>query len=211
MRILTFVFALIAAVSACAQEPNSVELYQKGVHYKILPAAVPTVTPGKIEVTEAFAYSCGHCERFEPLVLNWKKGMADDVAFVKLPVIWRKPMESLARIMYTGEALGISDQVNARVFKAMHKEKKQLANEAEIAAIFKELGVDAEKFKKTYKSFGVSSKVQQADARTRSMKITGTPQLIVDGRYSVSATKELGHAGMLKVVDFLIEKVRSER
>lgn len=210
MRVLTFVFFLIAAVSACAQ-PNSVELYQQGIHYNILPSPVATVTPGKIEVTEAFSYTCGHCYRFEPLILNWKKNKADDVALVKLPVIWRKPMETLARIMYTGEALGIADQVDARVFKAIHEEKKQLAGEKEIAALFKELGIEEEKFKKTFKSFGVSSKVQQADARTRAMKITGTPQMIVDGRYSVSATKELNHKAMLEVVDFLVEKVRSER
>ncbi len=120
-------------------------------------------------------------------------------------------MQPLARIMYTGEALGISHKVNLHVFKAIHDKKNKLGSEGAIIKLFEELGVEEEKFKKTFASFGVSSKVQQADARTRSMKITGTPQLIIDGRYSIKATKELGHAGMLKVADFLIEKVRAEK
>ena len=53
--------------------------------------------------------------------------------------------------------------------------------------------------------------MQQADARTRGMNVTSTPQLVVDGRYTVRATKELGHDGMLKVVDFLVNKVRQEK
>jgi len=210
MRILTLVFGLVLSLAACAQQADEVR-YTDGVHYKTLPQAVKTVTPGKIEVTEAFSYTCGHCFNFEPRVIDWAKKVPGDVQLVKLPVIWRASMQPLARIMYTGEALNMSEVVNAKFFDAVHKERKNIGSETAIGAIFKELGVSEDKFKKTFNSFGVSAKVQQADARTRSMKITGTPQMIIDGRYSVSATKELGHEGMLEVVDFLIEKVRAEK
>lgn len=209
MRIAILVFSFLFSLAACAQS-NSVELYQEGQHYTLLPEAVKTITPGKIEVTEAFAYTCGHCYNFEPLILAWEKKAPEDVQLVKLPVIWRAEMQLLARIMYTGEALDMAHEVNARVFSAIHVEKKNLATEADAAKIFKDLGVDGEKFKKTFNSFGVSSRVQQADARTRSMKITGTPQIIVDGRYVVKSTKDMGHDGMLKVTDYLIEKIRAE-
>ncbi len=210
MRILTLVFGFLVSLAACAQQADSAK-YKEGVHYKILPQPVRTITPGKIEVTEAFSYTCGHCFNFEPTIIAWAKQAPEDVQLVKLPVIWRPSMQALARIMYTGEALKMGEEVNAKFFDAIHKERKNLNSEAAIGAVFEELGVSDEKFKKTFNSFGVSAKVQQADARTRSMKITGTPQLIVGGRYSVSATKELGHDGMLKVVDYLIEKVRAEK
>ncbi len=219
MRFLTLLFGFIFSLAACAQEaPEAIKApekpkiqYQEGVHYKVLPQAVKTITPGKIEVTEAFAYSCGHCYRFEPLINKWKANAPADVQFVKLPVIWRPSMQSMARILYTGEALRLGDKLNDRVFKAIHEERKRLNSEEEIAPVFVDLGVSPDKFKKTFNSFGVSAKVQQADARTRSMNVTGTPQMIVDGKYTVSASKDLGHAGMLKVVDFLVEKVRSEK
>lgn len=210
MRILTLVLGLVVALGACAQEMTPAK-YKEGVDYKVLDNPVRTITPGKIEVTEAFSYTCPHCVNFESSVLTWEKALPEDVQLVKLPVIWRPAMQLHARIMYTGIALGMAHEVDARIFKAIHKERNKLKSESDIAIIFKELGVDGEKFKKTFNSFGVSSKVQQADARTRNMKITGTPQLIIDGRYSVNATKALGHDGMLKVADFLVEKVRAER
>ena len=35
--------------------------YQAGVHYEILPQAVRTADPSKIEVNEIFSYTWGHC------------------------------------------------------------------------------------------------------------------------------------------------------
>lgn len=210
MRILILVLGFMLSLGACAQEKAG-EQYKAGEHYKVLEKPVRTITPGKIEVTEAFSYTCGHCYNFEPRITAWAKNAPEDVALVKLPVIWRPSMQFLARIMYTGEALGMGHEVNEKVFDAIHKQNKKMATEGEVAALFAELGVDEEKFKKTFNSFGVSSKVQQADARTRSMNVTGTPQMIVDGRYTVAASKQMGHAGMLKVVDFLVEKVRAEK
>lgn len=210
MRIFTLILGMALSIAACAQD-GALDRFQVDVHYKLLPAAVATITPGKIEVTEAFSYGCGHCYSFEPLLLAWQSKLADDVEVVKLPVIWKPSMQPMARVLYTGKALGIADDVNARVFAAIHNERKRLASETEIAELFKGLGVDEEKFKKTFNSFAVSSQVQQAEARTRSMQITATPQIIVDGRYSISATQDLGHDGMLQVADFLIEKVRAEK
>jgi len=210
MRSILLVLGFLLPLMACAQESGSAPQYQEGVHYKVLPAQVRTITPGKIEVTEAFSYSCGHCFNFEPLIKAWEKKLPSDVELVKLPVIWRPSMQKLARVLYTGKALNIYEQVNDRVFTAIHRENKKLGSEKEIAALFKELGVPEDKFNKTFNSFGVNAQVQQADARTRSMKITGTPQMIVDGRYTVSVSRDMGHEGMLKVVDFLVEKVRSE-
>ncbi|MFT5084576.1 MAG: thiol:disulfide interchange protein DsbA [Lentisphaeria bacterium] len=223
MRILAIAFGLLASLAACAQDNNQTTAapeaagavesatYVEGVDYKKLSTPVRTITPGKIEVTEAFAYTCGHCFHFEPLLQAWKKQLGEDVELVRLPVIWRPNMQLLARIMYTGKALKMSEALDARVFNLFHVEKKSVDSEGTAGLVFKALGVDEQTFKKTFNSFGVSSQVQQADARTRSMQITGTPQLIVDGRYSVSATKTLGHQGMLKVANFLIEKVRAEQ
>ncbi len=210
MRVLTLVFGLLVSLAACAQE-NSVELYQAGVHYDVLPSAVTTLSPGKIEVTEAFSYGCGHCFRFEPLWQAWKAKQADDVAPTKLPVIFRDSFKPLARVLFTGKALGLEEEVNKRMFAGIHNEKKNMASPAVITAMFKELGVEEEKFKKTYNSFSVSSQVQQAEARMRSMNISSTPELVVDGRYRINATKAGSHSEMLKIADFLVAKVRAEK
>jgi thiol:disulfide interchange protein DsbA len=50
--------------------------------------------------------------------------------------------------------------------------------------------------------------VKQADSRARSNQITGTPEIVVNGQYRVSARMAGGQPQMLKVVDFLIDKIR---
>ena len=52
------------AFTALAQPARYVE----GTHYIVLPTAVRTADPAKIEVVEVFWYGCSHCFRFEPLI-----------------------------------------------------------------------------------------------------------------------------------------------
>ena len=51
--------------------------------------------------------------------------------------------------------------------------------------------------------------MNQANAVARSARITGTPELMVNGKYRVSTRKAGSQANMLKVVEFLIEKERA--
>ncbi len=214
MRYLAILFIVaLFSVNISAQNSNPMARFVEGVDYQILKTPVKPLKKGKIEVTEAFSYVCGHCFTFESILNKWKKSLADDVTLVKLPVVFQESMKHYARIMYTAEALGVADQVNGLVFRAIHIEKKRLKNANRISPIFESVGVSAEKFKKTFKSFGIDSQVRQASIRTRAMKISGTPQMVVDGRYSVSVPPQEkgGQPQMLKIVDFLLDKIRLER
>jgi len=211
MRYLASIFVFLLSVNLSAQSSNAMARYVEGVDYKVLSPMVRTVTKDKIEVTEAFSYVCGHCYNFETVLKKWKKDLPTDVGFVKLPVVFQASMEHYARIMYTADALGVSEQVSDATFKAIHLARNRLRTDKQVSAIFEAQGVSAEDFKKTFKSFGINSKIKQAKARTRALKITGTPQMFVGGRYSVEVTKETGHSGMLKVVDFLVAKIRAEK
>jgi thiol:disulfide interchange protein DsbA len=42
----------------------------------------------------------------------------------------------------------------------------------------------------------------------RQWAVTGVPTIIVNGKYKVSGTREIGTSKLLDVVDFLIEKER---
>ena len=99
--------------------------------------------------------------------------------------------------------------LHGALFAAMIVDKKRLGSEEEIGQIFQANGVDAEAFSRTFRSFGVTSQVKQADARARSARITGTPEMVVAGKYRVGTRKAGSQADMLKIVDFLIEKERA--
>jgi thiol:disulfide interchange protein DsbA len=187
------------------------EAYKEGVHYEALKTPVQTQDPTKIEVTEVFWYGCGHCFAFEPMIQQWGKTLQDDVKFVHSPAIWNGPMEVHARAYYVAKALNILDDVHEPIFNALNIEGKRLANEKSLGAFFSDFGVDADTFKKTYNSFGIVSQVKQANARARAYGIQGTPEIIVDGKYRVSSSLAGSQEGMLKVTDFLVEKIRKEK
>ncbi len=84
-----------------------------------------------------------------------------------------------------------------------------LTGNTELEYFFKGLGVDRDRYRGVSKSFGVENSIRQADRRMKDWKITGVPTLIVNGKYKVSATREVGTNRILEVVDFLIEKERN--
>src|SRR5690606_19152100 len=150
---------------------------------------------GKIEVTELFWYGCGHCYTFEALLDKWESTLADDVVVTRSPAMWRQrrePADAMwthARLFYTAKALGSLDKLHNAFFEAMHKNNKPQVNKTEIAKLVTDQGLDGDAFVKTMDSFGVNAQVEQADARQRTDKNTGTPEMVVGGYYHVSATK----------------------
>ncbi len=202
---LLVVTPLIAVAEEAAQN------YVEGTNYDLITPAVRTADPDKIEVAEFFWYGCGHCYTFEPMIEQWKKSLPDDVAFHGSPAIWNAQMELHARAFYAAEVLGVLDTMHPVIFQAMNVDRKRLSSEAEIAALFTANGVSAEDFAKAFSSFGVSSQVRQANARARAAKITGTPALMVNGKYHISTRKAGSQANMLKVAEFLIEKERAAK
>ena len=208
---LLLTLSLLAIGLSCSAAEEAAENYVAGTHYDLISPPVRAVDPSKIEVAEFFWYGCGHCYSFEPVLEQWKKTLPEDVSFRGIPAVWREVMELHAKAYYTAEALGVLDTMHPVIFQAMNVDKKPLASEAEVAALFKTNGVSEADFTKAFNSFGVSSQVRQGVATGKAAKITGTPALIVNGKYQVSGRKAGGQAGMLKVVDFLIEKERAAK
>jgi len=211
MRSLAIFLMLMFTVTTSAQNTTSVFRYIEGVDYTRLDQPVRTITGDKIEVTSAFSYLCGHCFNFETPLNKWKKTLGDDAELVKLHVVFQDSMKHYARILYTAKALGVQEDVSLAAFKLIHLQKKRLRTVSKVQELFKVHGIAPEQFRKKYNSFGVDKDVRLATSRTRAMKISGTPQMIVDGRYSVSVTTESGQEGMLEVVNFLLNKIRAER
>ena len=201
---LAFAALQLATVSAHAQD------WVEGEHYDLISPAIRGASD-KIEVTEFFWYGCGHCYNFEPQLVQWKKSLADDVVVVGSPAMWNALMEVHAKAVYAAEVLGVLDKVHMPLFQAINVDRKRLASEAELADLFAANGVAREDFLKAYKSFGVGSQVRQANARARAARISGTPEMMVAGKYRISTRKAGGQANMLKLADYLIEKERAAR
>jgi len=207
-RLLLALPLLFIGLSCSAAEEAKPE-FVAGVHYDVITPATWTADSSKIEVAEFFWYGCGHCYAFEPVIQQWKKSMADDVSFRGVPAIWRKGMDLHAKAFYTAEALGVLDKMHPIVFQAMNVDRKRLGSKAEIEDLFTANGIDAEEFGKTFDSFGIDSQVRKAQAQGVSAGLTGTPALMVNGKYYIDSRKAGGQARMLEIADFLVEKERA--
>ncbi len=178
---------LLAAQGAAALDLT------EGTQYKLLkPPVAPEVAPGQVEVVEVFWYACGHCYLLEPKLEAWdKSGKAPYVKFVRLPATWNDMLKTHARVFYTAELLGKLQQLNAEIFREINVKGNRLDTPDKIEAFFTSHGVSKADFDKTFNSFAVESKIRRAEDLNRRYKITGTPTVIVNGKY----VTDVGMAG----------------
>jgi thiol:disulfide interchange protein DsbA len=194
------------AFSVLAQPARFVE----GTHYTVLPTPVKTNDPSKVEVVEVFWYGCAHCFRFEPLIEDWAANIPADVDFVRFPGMWNELMKIHAQVFYAAEALGKLDVLHGPIFNAINVEGNRLQNEQQISTFFAKYGVSEEDFSRTFNSFSVKTKVNQAEAKMREYQVRSTPNMVVNGKYLISTGDAVRtQQEMLEVVDFLVNKERS--
>lgn len=178
-----------------------------GKEYKLLNPPQP-VSTSKIEVLEFFFYGCSHCYHLHTPLSVWTKTMPKDVELVYVPTIFRDSWEPMARTFYALESLGQQHQLHDALYKAWNVDNKALNEEAEILDFVAPRGVDRAKFSAAYNSFSMLSKVTRSKQMIRSYGISGTPTLIVDGKYLITA---LQPADTIRVLNEVIEIARKER
>ncbi|MEH6576162.1 MAG: thiol:disulfide interchange protein DsbA/DsbL [Amphritea sp.] len=180
--------------------------YKSGEHFIELQFPVATADPSKVEVVEAFGYLCPHCANFEPILHHWSQKQAGKINFVRLPVVFSRSWEPLARAYYSADLLNVTDKTHQPTFDALHKERRRFRSAGDLADFYADLGVDGAKFEKMYDSFAVNMRLNQGASKLKGYGVQSVPTLIVNGKYRVTAETAGGHAGMLKVVEFLIKK-----
>ncbi len=201
MKKIIMLAALLIPTFACAD-------FKEGVEYLKLANSQPTADSDKIEVLELFWYGCPHCYQFEPEVHAWLENKPDDVAFVRMPAVFRPNWELHARAFYTAQILGVLDKVHQPLFDQIHKQRKQVRKVEDVKQVFIAQGVSGHDFDSTYNSFAVITRANRAKQAGDMYGLKGVPTLVVNGKYRTTAKLAGGNKQMLEVVDFLIEKER---
>ncbi len=160
-----------------------------------------------IVVREFFWYGCPHCYNLEPHMEKWAKTRAKDVAYFRTPAAMNPVWEVNARGFYAVQEMGMLEQTHAKLFDTIHKDGKKLFDQNSLADWYATQGVDKAKFNSLYNSFAVTTKIERSKAGAKRYQLTGTPAVVVQGKYVVSGED----AKVPQVVDFLIEKVRAEK
>jgi protein dithiol oxidoreductase (disulfide-forming) len=186
---------------------------EAGTDFVALQNPQPVETGDKIEVVEFFQYSCPHCFAFTPDLNAWRKHLAPDVAYMRVPVAFDPSRQPHSQIYYALETLNRLNDMHDKVFTAFHVDHRHLLDANEIADFMAQNGIDRAQWLATYNSFSVVSKANQAVQIWTSYKIDGTPMLGVDGKYLTAPSMVRSHtrAGCLAVMDYLIDRARRER
>lgn len=181
----------------------------EGVEYERVQPPVATETGEQVEVLELFWYGCPHCYHLEPAIKPWIASLPEGVVFRRMPAVFGNPLWALhARAFYTAEALGVLDQLHEPLFETINKYKNPLKDEAAIGQLFAQHGVDPAKFRSTFNSFFVDTKVRRAKALSKAYGISGVPALVINGEYRTAGAAAGGQEEMLQVADYLIARER---
>src|ERR1700693_766372 len=171
-----------AALTAVASPSNP----QEGTDYRVLEPAQPTDSGGKVEVTEFFWYNCPHCAAFDPALSAWVKKQGDKIVFKQVPVAFRDSFIPQQKLYYTLEAMGIADDMNKKVFRAIHVDRVAVDTDATILDFVAKQGVDKKKFGDLYNSFGVQTRVRRAAQLQEAYKVDGVPMIAIGGHFITS-------------------------
>jgi thiol:disulfide interchange protein DsbA len=185
---------------------------QEGIDYLTLDKPAPTEAPaGKIEVVEFFWYSCPHCNAFEPLLESWIKKVPKDVAVRRVPVSFRPDFEPQQRLYYVLESMGKVDEMQMKVFNAIHLERQSLTNGDQITSWVEKQGINKAKFVDAYNSFPIVTKVRKATQLQDQYKVQGVPALGIAGRFYTDGTQAGTMERALGVADYLVSMVRKSK
>jgi len=170
------------ALAAHAAEPRA------GVEYDFLPTAMPTDSPGKIEVIEFFWFGCPHCYRAEPAVEAWAKKLPKDVVFRREHVMWegRSDMEGHARIFLALKSMGLLDSMTQKVFDAIQRDRIELRRENVLYEWIEKQGINRARFEASYKSFSTQTGLARATQLASAYHVDGVPMFFVNGKYKTS-------------------------
>ena len=210
LRFMPLLLVLLCA-SAFAQ---AADIWEKGRHYKELPYPVKTADPGKIEVLELFWYGCPHCYEFNNDHLpEWEAGLASDVDFRLMPATFPGWVVH-AKAYFAAEFLGVQKKLHQPLFDAIQAGPRKYKDVEDFKSMFMKYGVKSEDFDAIFEAKGfrkiskVDEAIEKATKKIRSLRVSGVPALIINGKYKIGVREAGGFPNMLKIANFLIHKER---
>jgi thiol:disulfide interchange protein DsbA len=216
--VATAVAALLLA--ACSQHSAAAPAaFQAGRDYVEIPQSSPAPQPQpqpastSVLVQEFFWYGCPHCYAFDPTLRDWLSHAPAVVKFERVPATLGRPVgEVHARAFYIAQDLGALATLHPALFAAIHEEHRPLDTMEALRNFFAEkAGIAPTAFDATAASPEVQQQLQRAAELVRRDGVMAVPSMVVDGRYLTDGEKAGSFDRMLKIVDFLIDKVRKER
>ena len=202
--LLLLSLTLLIPLQACSQEK-----WREGTHYKVIAEQVTE----KKEVLEFFSFWCPACFNFEPMAKNIKNELPDDVEFKKVHVNFMgftsaAIQNDATKAMMVASELKKSVQLNQAIFRYIHTSRSSITGVRDLKNIFVVNGVKPEEFDKMMSSFGVNSQLKMNNKLIENYRkhVNGVPNLIVNGKYQATFTRDMTADEMVDLIVFLSKK-----
>lgn len=199
--------------STATPEPKAPpSMFKEGVHYLRLSPTQPTlVSPGQVEVVEAFWYGCPHCFALEPKLEAWRdssegareKGRQSYVVLRRLPAGINDSAVVHARIFYAAEMLGKLEELHPLVFREIQLNGNPLNTMDKAKAFFAAHGVSKADFDKTFAKFEVESKLQSGQLMMRRYRLNSVPSFVVNGKFTTDVAMAGGEPQLFQLINEL--------
>ena len=199
-----FVAIACITVTPCAFAQSSASDIEG--RYEVLQPPQLTETGDRIEVVEVFWYGCPHCYTFLPQIEAYDKIKPEHVEIRRLPAVFRESWAAHARAYYIAKLLGVTNRTHRALFEEIHEQRNPTDSREALAAFFERHGVDRSKFEQTYDSFAVESLLRKSIVMQQRYGVTGTPSVIVNGKYRVTGRLAGSYGNVIAVVAALVDR-----
>jgi thiol:disulfide interchange protein DsbA len=218
-RLITLVLVVLGFTQTSDVRADNV--WTEGRDYvTLIPAQRTSVAAGKVEVMEVFSYGCIVCNNFQPTVAKLKRSLPANTQMVFLPASFNpgEDWPMLQRAYFAAQALGIAERTHQAIFDAVwksgelavsdqvtHRLKYPQPTIEDAARCYERIaGVNRQEFLAAANSFSVGVRMTAADDQIAAMKVSGTPCIVINGKYRVIARQDSDE--FINLVKFLVNK-----
>lgn len=199
----------LAALAATLTLPARGQTTDTGFDYVVIPQQ-PVPGNDVVEIIEFFWYGCPYCYRLQDPLEAWLAPKPADVVFRRVPAMFRPSWVNHARLYLALETLDAL-ALHRAVFEAIHTEGNRLEEHEAIAEWMERQGIPRERWRAAYDDPQMENRLRSALAQLQQYRISGTPSLVVDGRYLTSSSMTAGVPALIPVLDRLVALARQQR
>ena len=202
LRIFLHIFLVVIVVSITKGDIIASPTYDEGIDYKRIYSDNKYKKTKKIEVVEFFGLFCPHCRNFSPVINRWAENLPANVEFKKLHVPFREI--SHQRLYFTLKKMGLVDQYLGKLFADIQDKRLPLKDFLSITIWVEDNGLSLPDFEKEWNSIKVKNDMKEASSLMKLFKVTGVPQIIVDGKFLTSPAMVGSNRRIIGLLDYLI-------
>ncbi|MDX1464074.1 MAG: DsbA family protein [Halomonas sp.] len=172
-----------------------------------------------VPVTEVFRYGCDHCPSFHEKIQQWSQVTDEKITFKAIPILKKlsddvyDPLDELAmRAHYVADQLGMLERVRPVIHRAVKDRAYDLLNTERLVEFFARMGGNEAEIDRAQNAFAILAKVSQSRSYSDLVmnKIKGVPMVIVGDKYAVGPGQVNGFHELIVVIEYLVDRVRSE-